>query len=119
LKRLGNLRNAIVYSKTREDFVIAEPHESTVDLIEKIENEIAKPKKVIAYFKKDVQTFKFEDTLSNVLTVMKEQAFSEFPVYEKEEFRGLLTEKGITNYLANQVEEELISLPETLIESVI
>ncbi|SER80410.1 CBS domain-containing protein [Salipaludibacillus aurantiacus] len=119
LKMLGNLRNAIIHNETRQDYVIAEPHDSTVSLIERIEAEISKPKEVIPMFSKDVKTFETDHTLSDVLRVIKDQAFSQFPVYKDGEFAGLLTENGITNFLARHVEEELISLPETAIEMVL
>ncbi|WP_054752158.1 hypothetical protein [Piscibacillus salipiscarius] len=46
------LRNAIVHERTDPEYVIAEPHDSTVEKIEKILNELTEPKKLYRPFPK-------------------------------------------------------------------
>ncbi|RPF53304.1 CBS domain-containing protein [Aquisalibacillus elongatus] len=113
------LRNAIVHERTEPEYVIAEPHDSTVEKIEKILSELTEPKTVIPTFQQEVKSFDVNDSLADVLTVIKESNFSQFPVYDKEEFKGLLTANGITNWLAKTVEEDLLSREETMLSELI
>jgi hypothetical protein len=56
LKELADLRNAIVHETTHPNYAIAEPHDTTVDKIKHIENEMAEPKKVIPLFSRKETT---------------------------------------------------------------
>ncbi|ADU29374.1 CBS domain-containing protein [Evansella cellulosilytica] len=115
----SKLRNVIVHDKTQPNIFIAEPHETTVEKIKKIEMEIKDPKKVIPEYQRNVVIFNLDNTLTDVLLAVKEYGYSQFPVYHNEEFKGLLTENGITAFLAREVNEELIMLPERLVEEVL
>lgn len=113
------LRNAIVHERTDPEYVIAEPHDSTVEKIEKVLSELTEPKKVIPTFSQEVKSFKISDSLADVLNMIKYTHYSQFPVYEEDEFKGLLTANGITNWLAETVDEDLLSREETTLDQLI
>lgn len=113
LLELADLRNAIVHERTDPNFAIAEPHDLIVKKLEMIEWELTKPKAVIPLFSKQVHSFELNAPLSQVLIRIRETAFSQFPIYEGKKFVGLITENGITNWLAQNVEEDIISIQET------
>ncbi|MEN2466103.1 CBS domain-containing protein [Ornithinibacillus sp. FSL M8-0202] len=104
LLEFAELRNAIVHNRVDAVQVIAEPHDSIVEQIERIEAEITKPKLVIPQFKKEVHTFDKEDSLSSLLQAVKEKGYSKFPIYDGANFIGLVTENGITKWLAENNE---------------
>jgi len=83
LYSIGDLRNAIVHRRANKNETIAEPHDSIVMLIEKITNEIKNPKKVIPEYTREVITFDCKDSLLDVLKVIKENSFSQFPIYKR------------------------------------
>jgi predicted transcriptional regulator len=62
-----------------------------------------------------------QDTLARVLKVINERDYSQFPVYKGDEFRGLLTENGITRWLAHHVVDtlSLVELDDIYIEDVL
>ncbi|AUJ25599.1 MULTISPECIES: CBS domain-containing protein [Virgibacillus] len=101
LLEFAELRNAIVHNKVDMTYAIAEPHDEIVERIEWIEEELRKPKLVIPTFQKYVYCFQSNDELNKLLKVIHEKRLSKFPIYEGKVYRGLLTQKGITNWLAS------------------
>ncbi|NBJ69873.1 MULTISPECIES: CBS domain-containing protein [Clostridia] len=101
LLEFAELRNAIVHNKVDMSYAIAEPHDEIVEKIEVIEEELRKPKLVTPTFEKYVYCFQSDNELSKLLKVIHEKKLSKFPIYESKTYQGLLTQKGITNWLAN------------------
>lgn len=117
LIEFAELRNAIVHKTIDPDHAIAEPHDHVVEAILAIEEELLEPKKVIPLFARSVHTCQGTDLLSDLLKVIRDKEYSQFPVYELGKFKGLMTRKGITNWLAKQVEtKEIQSLDVPLLE---
>ncbi|WP_026909207.1 CBS domain-containing protein [Paucisalibacillus globulus] len=104
LLEFAELRNAIVHNRLETGVVIAEPHDSIVEQIEQIEGEMTSPKLVIPHFEKRVHAFDIRDSLSSLLDAIQEKGYSKFPVYDRREFIGLITESGVTKWLAKNKE---------------
>lgn len=105
LLEFAELRNAIVHNKIDTDYAIAEPHDSIVKKIVMIEEELTEPKKVAAQFYRKVETFQINDTLEQMLEKINEKGFTKFPLYDGPNFRGLITEKGISMWFAENSEK--------------
>lgn len=119
LRSYADLRNAIVHHRTSMDYVIAEPHVEVVEKIEQIDITLAKPTLVGQMFRKKVHVFQEEDSLKHVLKVIRNRKFTQFPVYSNDQFKGLVTTVGITNWLAtvmggNQVPKRVPTLHDIL-----
>lgn len=110
LVEFAELRNAIVHKSFDPNYAIAEPHDLVVKQIKQIEKELSEPKKVIPMFARSVHSFQTTDSLFDLLVVIRDKEYSKFPVYEENLFSGLVTKKGITNWLAKHVEERMLSL---------
>ncbi|AEB29989.1 conserved hypothetical protein [Carnobacterium sp. 17-4] len=119
LQIFADLRNVMVHKKLIPNSYIAQPTDNVVKHIEQIEDEIKSPEKVYPLFKRDVVQFNFDDLFTKVLTTISERKFTHFPVYKNKELIGLLTEKGITMWLANQLEDETIYLKKTMVEEIV
>jgi len=120
LKEFSELRNAIVHNTIDLNYAIAEPHLSVVEQIEYIEQEIKKPQKVIPLFARNVTSFSSHDTLKEILLAINKFSYSKFPIYDNDRFLGLLTKKGIVNWLAKNASQlEAISFSSTLIKEVL
>ena len=109
LRVYANLRNAIVHNRTEVEYAIAEPHDDTVELIEYIDRELAKPITVGQMFRRKVHTLKSSDTLSTGLELIRKQRFNQIPIYQDNEFIGLVTANGITFWLADEYPEDVVS----------
>ncbi|GGM19173.1 hypothetical protein GCM10011351_01280 [Paraliobacillus quinghaiensis] len=110
LVEYSELRNAIIHERTEAHYAIAEPHDEVVERIEKIEQELTAPKLVIPTFQKELRTMQAEDTVKDVLKVIRETDFSQFPVYRSKQFVGLVTDKGITHWLARNTNGDIDQL---------
>lgn len=118
LLSFAELRNAIVHNKIDMAYAIAEPHDSIVERIERIEKELTHPTLVGSVFSKKVFTFQESDPLEDMLMMFREKDLSKFPIYEKDMFKGLLTQKGIAKWLAmNEDDPQLFK--QTLIKEVL
>lgn len=101
LMACGKLRNHIVHDVMQPGDYMAVPRASIVERLEAITAAMEQPS-LVSLFNTTVQTFHTTDTLSAVLQVIHENNFSQFPIYEDSgQFAGLLTENGITRWLAH------------------
>lgn len=119
LQIFADLRNVMVHKKLVPTSYIAQPTDKVVKHIEQIEEEIKSPAKVYPLFKRDVVRFNFDAQFTDVLKTINEKRFTHFPIYKDKELIGLLTEKGITLWLAQQLQDETIFLKETLVEEIV
>ncbi|MFD1849907.1 CBS domain-containing protein [Oceanobacillus bengalensis] len=116
LLEFAELRNAIVHNKIDMNHAIAEPHDAIVEKIEKIEMEITQPRSVASLFSRKVISFQGNEPLTNALAIIEQKGFTKFPIYEGEKFKGIITEKGITVWLSNNMES---SIRDALIKDVL
>jgi len=106
LLTFGELRNAIVHNPKIENKTIAEPHENTVLRITELHLEITNPKKVIPEFQFTVLGTKKEDYINDILIEMKKQSFSQFPVFDDENYvYELINNNTISRWLSSKLEE--------------
>lgn len=118
LQIFADLRNVMVHKKLVPSSYIAQPTDKVVEHIEQIEEELKSPVKVFPLFKRDVIHFNSDDLFTTVLKTINEKRFTHFPIYKNKELMGLLTEKGITLWLANHLKDEAIQLKKTLVEEI-
>ena len=116
LNTLRELRNFIVHSDIKEPLVNVS--NTTVIRIKEIEKALAAPKKIRDVFVENVVGLNEDDTLTKVLEVIKDKKYSQFPVFNKEGFNGLVTENGIINWLANNVDQDTISIKDTKVSDI-
>lgn len=107
LKTIAEVRNAIVHGKIEPYRYVAVPTPASARDLRACRDHLTKPARAIPTFQRKVETVTVHDDLARVLKIIKERDYSQFPVYEAERFRGLLTENGITRWLAYHVATEL------------
>lgn len=64
-------------------------------------------------------SFQKRDSLDVVLETVREKRYTQFPVYKGDKFEGLLTENGVTFWLADKIDEDLFSIKETKISEIL
>lgn len=102
LLQMAQLRNAIVHERIGEDFVIAEPNEWVLKRIVEIEHQLLQPEKVLPRFKKNVTGFENSLAMTELLKTIAEKKYSQFPLYEKGRFEGLITLRAIGYWFARE-----------------
>jgi hypothetical protein len=111
LKDYGNLRNAIVH----QGQWIAEPSERALQEFEHIVQTIISPPKLIPRFQKpSIHLFAPQDPLVTALQHMREHDYSQVAI-QTEENLSLLTVEGITRWLEEQAQDDIISVQEASI----
>ena len=107
LLTIAEVRNAIVHGKTEAYRYVAVPAPAIIEQLAICLDRLTHPARAIPTFQRKVETVAFDDTLTHVLEIITQQQYSQFPVYHAQRFRGLLTENGITRWLAQHVTTEL------------
>lgn len=114
----AKLRNALVHEKKRKDFYIAEPHWEVVENIESIAKFLISPPAALSIASNRVKTYQITEDLKEVLVDMDSYPFTQYPVYDAGEFSYLLTEGGITSYLAKHFVGNLIDFTNETLASI-
>lgn len=110
LRVYSSLRDALVHTERKPHEYLSVPLPYVVDRIEEININLTNPKKVHPEFQRDVVSVALSTPIFTVLGYIREKEFSQFPVYNNEntEFLGLLTENGLTRWLAGYVADSTI-----------
>jgi len=121
LRMTADVRNAIVHGKTEPYRYVAVPTPAVVLKLRTCKERLINPSRVFPTFQHKVETILLQDSLSHVLKIIAQRDYSQFPVYEAEQFQGLLTENGITRWLAHHVTNHfsLVELDEVPVKQVL
>ena len=103
LRRSIGLRNVLVHDQLRSGQPPAVPTVKSVEVIERIRDALLKPRRVIPEFQRSVVTVLPSERLSELLHRIRESDYSQFPVIDGSKFLGLVTENGITRWLARHM----------------
>jgi predicted transcriptional regulator len=106
LRTLASLRNVLVHEKVSSHHAVI-PTPPFVEEIEQLRSRIRNPLLVIPTFRRKVEVVSVSDSLSSVLRLVDTRDYSQFPAYDGHRFKGLLTEHGITRWLAHHVSNHL------------
>lgn len=118
LREFADLRNAIVHERGG-GFVIAEPHEKTVNRLEQIERYISEPPTVDDLGSIKVITCGLSDRIGKAAKIMFDGKFSQLPVYDNGKCIGLLTTQAIAWWVAAQFKTDIGILEEASVEHVL
>lgn len=121
LRTIAEVRNAIVHGKKEPYRYVAVPTPAIVQDLRACRERMTNPARAIPTFQRKVETVSINDTLAGALKIIGQRDFSQFPVYEAERFLGLLTENGITRWLALHVSTKLslVELDEVFVRDVL
>lgn len=104
LRAFISLRNAISHGQYYGGRPIADPVSKVVEEIERLRAQIAYPPLALAVLGvHPVSCLSPEDSLNDALEQVRNHDYSQFPVYDRGVFIGLLTTNAIARWLANQL----------------
>ncbi|MCJ1782334.1 CBS domain-containing protein [Mammaliicoccus sciuri] len=112
------LRNILVHEPIRNNFTIAEPSDEIIKSLRDVRIKIEHPN-TVKLFHKDVIILDVNNTLIDVLNIIKEYSITQFPVFENNNFIGMLSDNGISKWLASVTKQELVDLTEINLKEVI
>ena len=119
LRTFSKLRNFVVHSTTKAHEQLAVPTEDVVQDIEQIHTRLFE--RVIPRFSRKVTTIQPRQSLADVLRIIDKTDFSQIPVYDGDQFVALLTENGITRWLAHHLKTEmsLVDMAEVSVDTIL
>lgn len=106
LRRCVGLRNVLVHDQFRPGQPPAIPTAKSLELIERIRDALLKPRKVLPDFQRPVVTAAPLEKIDKLLGRIRDADYSQFPVVAGTEFLGLVTENGITRWLAQRMTKD-------------
>lgn len=113
LHDIGELRNAIVHNRTEPNTYLAAPNEETVQRLEHIEKRLFSPERVTPKFQKEVIVLQADQSLAEAWELLRTDGYSRYPVYDGEQFIGLLTANGFARWCAARVENNYLNIDTT------
>lgn len=106
LREYNELRNAIVHTRGEENEIIAEPCDSVVENIERIQRLLSMDDSILNYACRPVKTVKLTDDIHEVFALMEKMGTSKIPVYEEETCIGILTMSMIAKWALHSGQEK-------------
>lgn len=110
LDLINNLRNTLVHNRTNKFYDIADPSDLSMKILKEVYNYFLRPAKITKYLSDNNYetplTMSPDTSLSTVLDHIYKNQFSQFPVFLENNFIGMVTDNGITNFIAKQKNDE-------------
>ena len=107
-----DVRNLLTHDRLPSQKNILLPSDELLQDLISVKNTIEHPKKIGELFRTDVQAFNTNDTLGKILPNIRKNKISQFPLFAGKRLVGIITENGITNYLARHSEQDLSAIKE-------
>jgi len=107
------LRNIMVHQTDDFNQIIAMPSNEAIERIQFIEQQLVDPVN-LTVFKRDVICFEADGNLKDALKISAEKEFLKFPIYEKKQFLGLVTSRGIAKWLQRTAQQDKINFTEKM-----
>ncbi|SDN08645.1 hypothetical protein SAMN04488137_3443 [Fictibacillus solisalsi] len=117
LRQFAKLRNALVHEKLERKTFIAIPHENTVLKIENIAKLLSKPPTVLDIATAFVVSVNLTTPLQDLIKIMGTSSYNQFPVYEKGVFQFLISENGLTKWMAASIHKGSIHVEGKTVEN--
>jgi len=93
LKYFGELRNHISHGLKVDEYMYAIPTQRAIDKLADLVEKIVSPPLCIDFFRKEVHSVRYSDSLKDLLNAMKQYGYTHVPVYSAaEDFLGVVTE---------------------------
>ena len=106
LMAFASLRNAVVHSMIDADHPFFLPSAEAVRQIEELHDAFLSPPRVLPRLEREVMCFDAASPMMAVFAAINENDFSQFPIFQGNDFSGLLTENGITRCVSKRVYDQ-------------
>jgi hypothetical protein len=118
LKKMAELRNVIIHDSSYPPEIIATPNDETVNKFTNIFKQLTSPPKLYSISSKVDKIFTIDDKLEDILIYMTDNDYSQVIVYGEKRYH-LITGESITIWLGNKIHEDILSIKETILESLL
>ncbi|KRM79907.1 hypothetical protein FC84_GL000606 [Lapidilactobacillus dextrinicus DSM 20335] len=116
---LRNFRNILVHNGLLKEGEIATPSDALIEKVQTITIKIREAKKIKDFFTSKVISFKLTDPLPKVLQAVNQYGYTKFPVFSEDRLVGVVTDNGITKFMASRLQEDLVSIKSVQIAQIL
>ena len=117
LKYFGELRNNISHGLKVDEYIYAIPTEKAIEKLSDFADKIVSPPLCIEYFRKEVHSVQYTDSVKDLLEAIKTYGYTYIPVYKGTTFLGVVTESTILQWLSDEMlENNYLDLSKARIE---
>lgn len=120
---INNFRNISVHDYTNTFHDIADPSVHTMEVMQNVYNYFVRPTTIKKYLNDEKNLNPIilnpETCLSEMLKLVSNYKISQFPIFHNEELRGMITDNGVTNFIANKNDAGGIIFEEETVADVI
>lgn len=110
LELINKFRNFIVHNYGDRYYDIAEPTPYLMEVLENVHDYFVKPFKIKDFLVEQgnqvPQSLELDTPLLDVLKLISKHKFSQFPVFHNNQFKGMITDNGLTNFTASAINLE-------------
>ncbi|MHB9032706.1 MAG: CBS domain-containing protein [Anaerolineae bacterium] len=107
LIELAQMRNLLVHERNEPYEYLFLPTSMALERIQRIYGHLIQPPRVRSYLpKRQVSTVAPDTHLAQVLELIAQRNYSQFPIYQGEIYRGILTTNGIARWLSDNIGDE-------------
>ena len=108
----------MVHESKADSYAIAQPSPELIQELKLVRMKLENPEKV-SMFKKEVITLDVTDSLTKVLDLVEKHNITQFPVFNNKHFEGMLSDNGITHWLARVLGDKVIQLTDVRVKDII
>lgn len=123
LLKFHELRNVLVHEKGNNGLeYIATPHSSIVEEIEKFAEELESPRSAESICTKEMAIIHSAENIKTALDLMKNEGkgeYSQIPIYDENRFVALLTDGGISRWIAHAFNDDGLLMENMSVQEVI
>ena len=106
--KINELRNSIAHDNRIVEII--EPTDLAIDILRDTIEKLTNPKKVADYLeltnKHSVKTIDINMPIINLFSYIQEYQYTQFPVFDGEEFKGIISDSGIAYWITNAAMDE-------------
>lgn len=107
LRLINDFRNLIVHKTTNKFYNIADPSDNILKILSTIKNMLDNPIKISKVVEKNnIISFDINDKLIEVFDHISRDNISQFPVFDENKLVGMITDNGLTNFIASHIHDE-------------
>lgn len=110
LELINKFRNLIIHNYGNKFYDIAEPTPYLMEVLTTVHSYFLKPIKIRDYLLErgnpNPEILEINTKLIDVLKMISKYQFSQFPVFYNNKFKGMITDNGLTNFTANEINIE-------------
>lgn len=119
LDTIRELRNLLTHEKLSSDYELAYPSEEVVAFLDMVRKKLRSPGTAGQKFSGQVESLFMYQPLQSLFDLVNRENITKFPIFDKKGLSGVLSDNGITNWLARVAKDGIVDFHDYSIEDMV